>query len=109
MPLTYFSFTGQINDLADKLQTWDNHLTEGSSDKKVEDKLAKATKDSAKITTEVLQGIMSQVIKDKLFNHSATAVVASGSSPDPTPAAIQAAPKWEECVQNSLMLTEKYQ
>ena len=53
-----------------------SYVAEGGTDKKVEDKLAKATKDSAKITTEVLQGIMSQVIKDKLFNHSA-----AGSSP----------------------------
>ena len=30
-------------------------------DKKTEDKLSKATKDSCKITTEVLHGIMTQV------------------------------------------------
>ena len=41
---------------------------ESSGDKKVEDKLSKATKDSCKITTEVLHGIMTQVVKDKLFN-----------------------------------------
>ena len=40
-----------------------------SADKKTEDKLMKATRDACKITTEVLNGIMTQVIKDKLFNH----------------------------------------
>merc|ERR1719351_261806 len=67
--------TGQIYDLADKLETWDNNLGRGayvlghdSTDRKAEDKLSKATKDSCKITTEVLHGIMTQVVKDKLFN-----------------------------------------
>jgi len=90
--------TGQINDLADKLETWDNSLsrstyapesagvgvtpgTSGGSDKKVEDKLGKATKDATKITSEVLQGIMSQVIKDKLFNHKATAPNVAAEDP----------------------------
>ena len=57
-------------------------MTESANDKKVEDKLAKATKDSAKITCEVLQGIMSQVIKDKLFNHSATRAAAAEGTAD---------------------------
>ena len=78
--LLYISFIitpGQINDLAAKLETWDNNRSRSyigdgnaASEKKIEEKLSKATKDSAKITTEVLQGLMSQVIKDKLFNHS---------------------------------------
>ena len=38
------------------------------NDKKAEDKLAKATTDSCKITTEVLNGLLGQVIKDRLFN-----------------------------------------
>jgi hypothetical protein len=40
----------------------------GSIDKKTEDKLSKATKDSCKITTEVLHGLMTQVwfVKQKL-------------------------------------------
>lgn len=37
-------------------------------EKKTEDKLAKATKDSCKITIEVIHGLMSQIIKDRLFN-----------------------------------------
>jgi COP9 signalosome complex subunit 5 len=77
--------TGQISDLADKLETWDSNMarsgssssgmggyggggggggssTDGSGlDKKTEDKLHKATKDACKITTEVLHGIMTQV------------------------------------------------
>ena len=82
---TFFPSLGQINDLADKLETWDSSLSRSSStstyglgagvtgsldpvDKKTEDKLVKATKDACKITTEVLNGIMTQVIKDKLFN-----------------------------------------
>ena len=69
----------QIYDLAEKLQTWDNNLGRGGyvmghdgSDKKAEDKLTKATTDSCKITTEVLNGLLGQVIKDKLFNQTST-------------------------------------
>jgi len=71
--------TGQIYDLAEKLQTWDNNLGRGGyvmghdgSDKKAEDKLTKATTDSCKITTEVLNGLLGQVIKDKLFNQTSS-------------------------------------
>merc|ERR1712110_1050164 len=60
--------TGQINDLAAKLDSWDTDsgrggysLNQEGADKKAEDKLGKATKDSCKITTEVLHGIMTQV------------------------------------------------
>jgi len=67
--------TGQVRDLADKLESWDHNINRGGyaieregSEKKTEDKLSKATKDSCKITTEVLHGIMTQVVKDKLFN-----------------------------------------
>lgn len=74
----FVPFSGQINDLADKLETWDNGLSrvtgfvapQDGSEKKTEDKLNKATKDACKITTEVLNGIMTQVIKDRLFNNS---------------------------------------
>ena len=59
---------GQINDLAAKLDSWDTNsgrggysLNQEGADKKAEDKLGKATKDSCKITTEVLHGIMTQV------------------------------------------------
>ena len=69
----------QIYDLADKLEIWDNNLGRGayvlgnnSSDKKSEDKLAKATTDSCKITTEVLNGLLGQVIKDRLFNQTSS-------------------------------------
>ena len=67
--------TGQINDLAAKLDSWDTNsgrggysLNQDGADKKAEDKLSKATKDSCKITTEVLHGIMTQVVKNRLFN-----------------------------------------
>ena len=62
------TFLGQINDLAAKLDSWDTNsgrggysLNQEGVDKKAEDKLGKATKDSCKITTEVLHGIMTQV------------------------------------------------
>ncbi|XP_013378701.1 COP9 signalosome complex subunit 5 [Lingula anatina] len=67
--------TGQIFDLADKLEQSEIQLGRGgfmlgvdSHDKKAEDKLAKATKDGCKNTMESIHGLMSQVIKDKLFN-----------------------------------------
>jgi len=41
------------------------------SDKKSDDKLGKATTDACKITTEVLNGMLGQIIKDRLFNQSA--------------------------------------
>lgn len=69
--------TGQINDLAAKLDSWDTNsgrggysLNQEGADKKAEDKLGKATKDSCKITTEVLHGIMTQVVKNRLFNQT---------------------------------------
>ncbi|XP_059096467.1 COP9 signalosome complex subunit 5-like [Tigriopus californicus] len=78
--------TGQINDLADKMDAWENGsigrgsyaaLEDGSggsgSGKKTEDKLDKATKDACKIVAEILSGTMTQVIKDRLFNHTANA------------------------------------
>ena len=65
-------YLGQINDLAAKLDSWDTNsgrggysLNQEGADKKAEDKLGKATKDSCKITTEVLHGIMTQVKKVK--------------------------------------------
>ncbi|XP_074641428.1 COP9 signalosome complex subunit 5 [Tubulanus polymorphus] len=67
--------TGQIFDLADKLEQSEAQLGRGgfmlgidSHDKKTEDKLAKTTKDACKTTIEAIHGLMSQVIKDKLFN-----------------------------------------
>lgn len=72
-------YLGQICDLAEKLESWDQNTirgsfgsighegTSGNIDKKTEDKLSKATKDSCKITTEVLHGIMTQVSIWKVF------------------------------------------
>jgi len=80
--------TGQIYDLADKLETWDHQMGRGayaigheSSDKKSEDKLGKATTDSCKITTEVLHGLLGQVIKDRLFNQTSCNESAATQSP----------------------------
>jgi len=91
--------TGQINDLAAKLESWDGGsaggrgggygLNQEGADKKAEDKLGKATKDSCKIVTEVLHGIMTQFVKKKLFNEhvkldtvpSVTDQVSEGAEP----------------------------
>ncbi|XP_074997807.1 COP9 signalosome complex subunit 5 isoform X3 [Calonectris borealis] len=67
--------TGQVFDLSEKLEQSEAQLGRGSfmlgletHDKKSEDKLGKATRDSCKTTIEAIHGLMSQVIKDKLFN-----------------------------------------
>jgi len=64
--------TGQINDLSDKLEQADTSLSrtffEPVDRSKVENKLVKATKDSNKATIEILCGLMSQTVKEALFN-----------------------------------------
>lgn len=40
-------------------------------EKRTEDKLLKATKDSCKTTIEIIHGLMAQMIKDRLFNSTA--------------------------------------
>ena len=60
--------------------------------------MGKATKDSCKITAEVLHGIMTQVVKNRLFNQgrptAISAVTAEQGIPDaaamPSPAAAAA-------------------
>lgn len=39
-----------------------------SNDKRSEDKLSKATKDCCKTTIESIHGLISQIVKDDLFN-----------------------------------------
>jgi len=102
--------TGQINDLAAKLDSWDGGsgaaraggygLNQEGADKKAEEKLAKATKDSCKIVTEVLHGLMTQFVKKKLFNEhvkpdcaaisrsSAAEEFPEGAEPPKNPAAV---------------------
>lgn len=68
--------TGQISDLSEKLEQAETQLSRtttssyafDSQDRRVEDKLAKAAKDSKKLTVEAIHGLMSQVIKSQLFN-----------------------------------------
>lgn len=68
--------TGQIFDLSEKLEQSEATLGRGSfmvvvsdpQEKKMEDKLMKATKDSCKTTIEIIHGLMAQMIKDRLFN-----------------------------------------
>ncbi|XP_039065442.1 COP9 signalosome complex subunit 5a-like isoform X2 [Hibiscus syriacus] len=65
---------GQISDLAEKLEQAENQLAHsrisplGPPRKKEESQLAKITRDSSKISVEQVHGLMSQVIKDILFN-----------------------------------------
>ncbi|XP_059474032.1 COP9 signalosome complex subunit 5 [Neocloeon triangulifer] len=67
--------TGQIFDLSDKLEQAETALGRGNfmmidpHEKRTEDKLGKATKDSSKTTIEVIHGLVAQVIKDRLFNY----------------------------------------
>lgn len=67
--------SGQINDLAEKLEQADSHLGHGRigayvlpEKKREESPLLKLTKDSSKIALEQVTGIMTQVLKDNLFN-----------------------------------------
>ena len=65
--------TGQIFDLSDKLEQAETQLVRGgfmvdSQDKRTEDKLTKANRDSCKTTIEAIHGLMSQIMKDSLFN-----------------------------------------
>lgn len=66
--------TGQIYDLSEKLEQSESQVGRFMHcgelhEKRVEDKLSKATKDSNKTTIEILHGLMAQTIKDKLFNN----------------------------------------
>ncbi|OIV96526.1 hypothetical protein TanjilG_07918 [Lupinus angustifolius] len=85
---------GQISDLAEKLEQAENQLAHsrfGSlispapRKKEEESPLAKITRDSAKITVEQVHGLMSQVIKDILFNssHQTNKSRAETSGPEP--------------------------
>ncbi|XP_033115022.1 COP9 signalosome complex subunit 5 [Anneissia japonica] len=66
--------TGQVYDLSEKLEQAEAQLSRGNfmlgidQDKKAEDKLGKAAKDGCKTTIEAIHGLMSQVIKNRLFN-----------------------------------------
>jgi len=67
--------TGQIFDLSDKLEHSESQLGRGGfmlgmdpHEKRTEDKLAKATKDCCKTTIEAIHGLMTQIVKDTLFN-----------------------------------------
>jgi len=63
--------TGQIVDIANKLERAETQLSRSSwnwDTNDQEDKLTKASKDCKKLSIEVAQGLMSQVIKESLFN-----------------------------------------
>ncbi|KAF7268672.1 COP9 signalosome subunit 5 [Rhynchophorus ferrugineus] len=68
--------TGQIFDLSEKLEQSEAAIGRGGfivgaadpNEKRTEDKLLKATKDSCKTTIEIIHGLMAQMIKDRLFN-----------------------------------------
>eukprot|EP00898_Chlorokybus_atmophyticus_P003091 jgi/Chlat1/3783/Chrsp259S03917 len=75
---------GQISDLAEKLEQAESHLAHSGRiggfflppqrKKEEESQLAKISRDSSKTTVEQLCGLMSQVIKDALFNTRPPAV-----------------------------------
>lgn len=61
--------------MSDKLEHSESQLGRGGfmvgldpHEKRTEDKLSKATKDSCKTTIEAIHGLMSQIVKDTLFN-----------------------------------------
>ncbi|CAG0912921.1 unnamed protein product [Notodromas monacha] len=74
--LTNAEYTnGQLADLADKLEQAENQVgrylvpyENSDTRSKTENKLEKVSRDSSKTAIESLQGLMSQVIKDRLFN-----------------------------------------
>lgn len=88
---------GQISDLAEKLEQAENQLAHSrlgsflvppQRKKEEESQLAKITRDSSKITVEQVHGLMSQVIKDILFNsvHQSTRTRSTTTeSPGPEP------------------------
>ncbi|KAL4630933.1 COP9 signalosome complex subunit 5-like [Arapaima gigas] len=86
--VTNFNYTtGQVLDLSDKLEQAESQLGRGNfvpcmdqQDRKCEDKLAKATRDSCKTVVEVIHGLMSQVIKDNLFNQASTSSRKTGGN-----------------------------
>lgn len=71
--------TGQIMDLSEKLERSESSYRcsfmfgiSDSTEKKAEDRLMKATKDSCKTSVEIIHGLMAQMIKDRLFNQIQT-------------------------------------
>ncbi|KAM6561550.1 COP9 signalosome complex subunit 5b isoform X1 [Cannabis sativa] len=82
---------GQISDLAEKLEQAENQLSHSRfgpliappqrKKEQEESQLAKITRDSAKITVEQVHGLMSQVIKDILFNSVRQSNKSSGAEP----------------------------
>ncbi|KAK4792007.1 hypothetical protein SAY86_022442 [Trapa natans] len=85
---------GQMSDLAEKLEQAENQLAHSrfgplmapTHRKKDDDsQLAKITRDSAKITVEQVHGLMSQVIKDMLFNTVSQSHKCCSEHSDPEP------------------------
>jgi len=78
-------FSGSIADLSEKLEQAETQLAHSgrmggyllSDKKKDESQLSKLTKDSTKTTIEQVHGLMSQVMKDVLFNLNKDAVTGS--------------------------------
>ncbi|KAG1172539.1 hypothetical protein G6F70_006393 [Rhizopus microsporus] len=67
--------TKQMSDLAQKLSQTNESMTgrmggyHGDRKKTDETQLSKVAKDSCKITAEAVHGLVSQVLKDQVFNH----------------------------------------
>jgi len=87
--------TGQIFDLSEKLEQSEASLGRGGMligspdplEKKGEDKLSKATKDSSKTTIEAIHGLMTQIVKNRLFNNVSCLTAASADG-NALPAAV---------------------
>ncbi|CAA0812412.1 COP9 signalosome complex subunit 5b [Striga hermonthica] len=85
---------GQISDLAEKIEQAENQLSHSrfgsliatpQRKKEEESQLSKITRDSATITVEQVHGLMSQVIKDILFNFVRQSNKSLVESSDPEP------------------------
>lgn len=80
--------TNQIVDLSSKLEAAENCCSRGSFslstdvDKQMKDKLSKAKHDAARTSIEVLHGLMSQLIRHRVFNQLSTSPL-----PEATPSA----------------------
>jgi len=91
--------TGQIRDLAEKLEQVEQSVSRGTGfslgldphERKTEEKLSKVTKDCCKMTAEAIHGMMSQLLKDRLFNNVKIDRPAIEQQPILPPGIVQAA------------------
>eukprot|EP00270_Netrium_digitus_P007904 TRINITY_DN2319_c0_g1_i2.p1 TRINITY_DN2319_c0_g1~~TRINITY_DN2319_c0_g1_i2.p1 ORF type:complete len:358 (+),score=85.65 TRINITY_DN2319_c0_g1_i2:87-1160(+) len=91
---------GQVSDLVEKLEQAENQLAHSGRigaffmppqrRKEEESPLTRTAKDSSKIAVELVHGLMSQVIKDELFNSALLSASSKASlAPNPGPEAME--------------------